>query len=538
MNLKNLFKKSYLIGLDIGSSSVKIAQFSAKRGGFCLVKTGLKELKHSSIDPLREQEIIALLKDFFSSVNLKKSKVIGIINCPRTAIKITKEAYIPKAELHDGIRLKIKDYFPFPIDEACLDYEIVGEVVEKGIRKYEIEVAVSPRATVDKYLALLGKAGIKPVCLIPRPYAVQKLAQYFYDDDQKNATAFLTMGKSHTELSVFQGRTLAFSRKIPVTGADLTNAMTGALVSERGKTELNPEEAEKIKKEITILSEGEPVMIDGKISQAQVLAMLRTPLEQMLSEIERCFDYYREGPGGGKVELLTLFGGGAALKGIAQYLSAGLGIEVKLGDSFEGLKMDSGLNREQGAMPYRVALALGAALADTKGINLLPPEIKEGTKRAVRRGTIEAVVTAVVFLAAFFYIGMRIQLVNFQKRISVAKLELASLQPQLKKAELQGVVNKILANEPDWADILKKLPTFVPKGSYFTSISMRNDVLAIRGIIASEDAERTLSNFMLTLEQGAFNGVRLASSKQLADRPGIEFEVKCSLDQGFKKRKT
>ena len=523
------FKKDFIIGLDIGTSSVKIAQFIKKEDGLHLVKADLKEIKQSEDSALREQEIVSALKDLFRGIDLRKSKIIASINCPKTAIKTAKAPYMPKAELRDGISLEAKNYFPFPIDDSLLDYEILGDVVEKGIRKYEVAVSVSPKPTIEKCLSLLEKAGIKPASFVPSSYALQKVAQELSIEEEKTQ-CFVDIGKLHTELIICKGKYLLFSRKIPVAGDEFTKAMTGALVSDRGKTELTLDEAEKIKQETGIPFEAEAKIIEDKISTTQVLSMLRAPLEQLVSEIERCFDYYREESGGGRIDSLVLFGGGASLGGLIKYLSEGLGIEVKLGDPLERLILEENAVSERGKVSYRLGLAIGAGLTEAKGINLLPPEIKEETKRVVKRGTLEAIATAAILILAFIYIGMRIQLNNFQKRITVAERELKSLQPQLKDVQAQILADKLKAFEPYWEDIFKELGNIIPDNIYLTELSMENKLIRMKGIVTSVEKEELLSNFILALGKGIFSNVKLVTSKELEEKTANKFELTCWVD--------
>ena len=520
----DLFKKDYIVGLDIGTTSVKIAQFVKREDGLHLVKADLKEIKD-------EKEIVHVLKDLFKGIDLKKSKIIANINCPKTSLKIVKAPYMPKTELRDGIILEAKNYFPFPIDDSILDYEILGDVVEKGVRKYEVAVSISPKMTVNRYMSLLEKAGIKTVSFVPCPYALQKLTEHTYPSVGKDETTCLVdIGKHYTELVILKGKALMFSRKIPVTGEDFTKALMGVLVSDRGKTELTLDEAEKIKKDIGIPAGEESKIIDDKISTIQILSMLRTPLEHIINEIERCFDYYREETGSGRVDSLVLFGGSAALTGLTKFLSDGLGVEVKLGDALEGLKVETGAINEKGKISYRLELAIGAALTEGKGINLLPIEIKEKTKRVITRGTVEVIATAVILISALFYIGMKIQVSNFDKKISVAKLELASLDPQLKKAEAHHLAGQVLIDEPHWMDIFKELGNLIHEDIHFTNMNMGNNVITIKGISSSEYGEEVLSNFILTLEKGIFKDVKLVKVEDLPDKVGNKFELKCHVD--------
>lgn len=526
--ITQILKKNFIIGLDIGSSSVKIAQFQSREDGLHLVRAELRDINYTD-DGAREKETLSALRHLLRGVDIKKSKIIVAINCPQTAVKKVAAPYMPKSELRQGIMLEAKNYFPFPIDDTFLDFEILGDLVEKGVRKYEVLVAVSPKKTVENYLSLLGRAGIKPSSFVPYPYVFQKLAeQLHFKEDQVHY--FLIIGRSNSDLVVVKGDNLVFSRKIPVTGNDFTKAMTGVLVSDRGKTELSMEEAEKIKREIGIPREDESKIVDNKISTTQILSMLRAPLEQLVSEIQRCFDYYREEGRGGTVDSLILFGGGASLGGIIEFLSKELNIEVRLGDVLESLKIDDRAVADKGKISYRLGLAVGAALTGRKGVNLLPPEIKEETKRVIKRGTLEGAATAIILILALTYIGMRIQLNNFQKRISVARLELSSLQDQLKKAEEEILANKILSDEPQWEDLFKEVSNLIPDTVHITNFKMDNSIITMKGIVAAEGGDQILAEFILTLEKGIFDNVKLVESKDLSEKAGIEFELKCWVD--------
>jgi len=520
--IKSIFKKDFIVGLDIGASSVKIAQFRKKEDGLHLVKAEMREIASG--------DVLSALKELFRGINVKKATIIATINCSKTATKIAKAPYMPKAELRKGIILEAKTYFPFSIEDSELDYEILGDVVEKGVRKYEVAISVSPRATVQEYISLLAKAGIKSASFAPCIYALQKLAEKAYAKEGKT-TCIIDMGRLHTELAIFKGRMLVFTRKIPVTGESFTKAMTGALVSDRGKTELSLEEAEKIKRETGIPStEGEPKIIDNKISTTQILSMIRALLEQLANEIDRCFDYYREESGGGKIDSIVLFGGGAALSGLVKFLSEELDVEVTLGDPLEKLKVEPKAIAERDKISYRLGPAVGAALTEAKGINVLPPEIKEEVTRIAKRGTLEAVVTAVVIASLLLYIGMRIQLGNFEKRIFGAKTELASLQHQYKKAEAHHLAGMVLVEEPHWEDILKELSNLIPHEIHLKDVRMKDNIITIDGNVASKRGEQILSDFIMALETGIYKNVKLVSVKDLELQAGNEFTIKCWVD--------
>lgn len=534
MGILDIFRKEYIIGLDLGSSSVKFAQFVQKEDGLHLVRAELKEINMAQGEALREKETLSALAHLFKEIDLKKAKIIASINCPQTAIKKITTPYMPKSELLQGIMLEAKSYFPFAVDESIFDFEVLDEIENKGVRQYELLLNVCPRKTVEKYLSILTKSRIKPYSVVGSSYALERTAWHIGfkngNDKTREAKCFIDIGESHTELVIGRGRMLMFARKIPVTGGDFTKALTKALTSERGKTQLSFEEAQKIKRKVGIPPGQAPEIIDGKISTAQIRSMLMSPLEQLANEIERCFSYYREDTGGGRIGSITLFGGGSSLKGLANYLAENLEMNVVIGNSFDGLLMERGAVRGKDDISNRLELAVSAALSEAKGINLLPHEIKNEKAITFKRGIIEAVAAGLILTLLFVYTGMSIKLNSIKKRVSAAKIELSSLEPQLRKAEAAVLANKILVDEPWWEDVFTEISNLLPGSIYLTNISMQNSIITIKGIVASEYGEDILSDFIITLEKGIFNNVKLVTSKELPEKHGIEFELKCWLD--------
>lgn len=521
-----MLNKDSIIGLDIGSSSIKLAQFAERAGGLCLVRAEIKEVAQTPDAAAYEKEAVSALKELFRGIDARKARIIVSINCLQSAIKSLTVPYMPKAELREGIKLQAKDYFPFSIDESTLSLEITGELVEKGVKKYGILVAVCPSDAAGMYLSLLNKAGIRPASLVSSAYALQKVAEAA-SVKEGEAVCFVDIGERFTELVIVKGRNLMFARKIPVSGIDFTKAMMGTLTSDRGKIQLTAEEAEKIKREIGIPSESAAKIIDGKISTAQIASMLMTPVERLTGEIEMCHDYYREESGEGRVNSVVFFGGGASLGGLIAAVSRALGIEAKLGDPLTGIRAENGAGN---GILSRLDAAVGAALSSAKGINLLPPEIKEKRMLVIAGRTLKIAAFSLIPVLALIFFGIRGQIGDLQKRITAARQELSGLEGQFRKAEAKIVADKVLVNEPQWEDVFTELSNLVPPEIHLSAVSMRSGAITIRGTAVSEDAAQVLSDFVLTLEKGLFSDVKLIGSRKSDEGPGTLFELRCWID--------
>jgi len=518
-----------IIGIDVGIKSVKIVQMADVNGEMTLVKSALVDIGGL---PGKQEEALASLKTALSGFETKGAKIIAIINCPQTCTRKIVTPQMPKKELAQAIRWEAKNAIPFSIDEALMDFEILDEITEKGVKKLVVAVSASPQKTVNKFLSLFTQAGIEISAMIPIALSLQNLIAISKEKQESNI-AIVEMGASITELNIFQKGRLAFSRKLPIAGDDITKAMTSTLMSSQGKVELTLEEAEKIKKEQGIPS-GEGVEeIDGKILSSQILALVRPCVEQFASEIERSFDFFREESHGEQVNKIVLFGGGAQLKGLIAFLHNELDIAVEMGNSFEGIQSLSKIENDKENAGIRFDLAIGAVLMKSDKINLLPVEVKEKTKRFVEYLSIQVIVVGVVMALLLIAIGLNIQLGANYKKMAAFNFEQRTFVSQLEAMRSTLVANQILNVHPYWEDVLREISNTIEPGMYLTELSMKNDKVNFKGVILKSDQgeQALLSNFMITLEEGIFRHVSLVTSKKEAENSTIsEFELTAEVE--------
>ena len=545
-----------IIGLDIGTSSIKMVQFTVIRGELSLVKARLKKIE--LLDSLenyhqRRQEdkekafkeaTVACLREVVHGLDLKRANVISVVNCSGSLTRKLVLPEMPRAEMTEAVKWDVKDYIPFPVDEAVIDYEIFGEVEEEGIKKKEVLAAACPKGSIVEHLDILSQVMIKRAAVIQVPLALRNLTGKA-GFKQGESVALIEIGANFAELCILKDGAIEFSRRLPVAGEDITKAMTGVLVSDLGRLEFEINEVERLKKKYGIPEESRnqphlPAgrMVGEKVSAAQILSLIRPSIEKLSDEIGRSFDYYRGSAQGGNVDRAILLGGSAGLKGLTEYLSDKLRMEVSVGDPLKWVNVLSGAVDKKEIVPHRLGVAIGAALGTADGINLLPIEVKEETRRLIERAGIKAIATAVILLLLFLYIGMRLQLANYNKRIFSGKVELLSLEPQIKEARKQLQINRILIHEPYWIEPIKEISNAAPPNIYITEINMQEgregvkEVTLCGIILAGEEATlASLSRLMLTLERGIFKNIVLVTTRKHEEIEGSSiFKLKGEID--------
>lgn len=520
IKMRGILKKEYIAGLDIGASSIKSALFKKHQDGLCLI--GLK-----MVEVTPERQPFAALQEALSGIDVKNCEVISVLNSAQTMVKRITAPPMPKEELREALSLEAKNYFPFPVIDSLIDFQIIGETLVKGIKKTELLIGVCPNQTIKEHLDLLTQAGIKPSCLIHPSIALYSVLKAKGVKEGAHIAA-LDIGKNFCELIIARENKLMFSRKLPLCADDFTKALTATLFSSQGKVQLSYDEAEKIKKEYGFSAGAGVELIENKITHPQLFSLLRPLLEKLANEIERSFDFYSEEAGAGAVDTLLLFGGGANLKGLDGFLSQRLTTKVEIFSSLDRIHIKEGL-REGAAEINRAAAAVGAGLYGVSGINFLPPEVKQETKRAVQKATFKALLSALLTILGLLFAGMRIQLVNLDKKIAAAQYELSALQQQFGGLEDWKVMFEILKDAPYCEDILKEISNVIPLDMYLQELRMQGRVCFIKGIISSSvsNPEAVLSHFIQNLERGIFKN---AASVTIQERAGIkefEFQIEC-----------
>ncbi len=522
-------RKNRRIGLDIGDGSIKLVELTRQGGTFVLSKLKLQEMDFTKD---RDKSQLEALKNLLQDIDTQDAMINVVINCAKSYTNISLIPYMPNSEILQALKWDMKNFLSFPVEEAAIDYEIIQEVTEGDVRKLKIAVACCPQETVDRNLALLRQAGIMPSVFTQYGFALKNTVSTLCPEASKT-TAVLDIGHRFSGLLIFHDKKLLFSRKLPVGGQDFTEEMMQSLASVSGKGELSFEEAEKMKKEYGIVDSDGSETPEGEVGGAQFLQLLRPNLEKLSKAIHRSFVYYCEKERNEPVETLLLLGGGGNLKNLTKTLNEALHIPVRKGDPLTGYPCsDSSLLVHEPETLNRYASALGAALAPRNSINLLPIEIKKKTGLLIKRSSIKALVTAVGVILVLVYIGMRIKLDNYEKRIAAANMELTALSPQIEEIPTRIFVQDLLTQRPYWSDALKETSNLIPEQIRLTEINAQQNTLTLKGEIKTPDQVRKnfLTEFIYTLEQGIFKEVDLISAQNGSENKLNTFELRLRLE--------
>ncbi len=157
------------------------------------------------------------------------------------------------------------------------------------------------------------------------------------DEERELGVALVEMGAGITNVSLFAGGMLVGLQSIPIGAADITDDIASAFGTRRAQAErmkcfygsanMSPRDNHDMIDVAPISAEDEGE--GSRITRAQLIAVIRQRLEVLTGEIQKALKALGfDGPVGRQV---VLTGGGAELKGIADYVQQALGRAVRVG---------------------------------------------------------------------------------------------------------------------------------------------------------------------------------------------------------------
>ncbi len=313
------FGKKSSIGLDIGSSYLKVVQLKDTKGGYELELFDIVPLPPelivdgSIIDSLR---LVDSLKELMRKAKLKtKDAVISIAGHSSVIIKRVTLPEMSEEELSESIKFEAEQYIPFDIDEVNLDFQILGPKEEPG--NMDVILVAVKKDIINEYISVVKEAGFNPLIVDVNSFALENIYEINYEIEPDKNVAIVNIGASTINMNVLNSGVSVFTRDSAVG----SNLHTEALQREFN---LTYDAAERLK-------QGDPV---ENVSAEDALAVLENVSEEIIGEVSRSFEYFPE-----DISEVILSGGCTFVRDFTRLLAEKVGIEVKVIQPFKNIRV-------------------------------------------------------------------------------------------------------------------------------------------------------------------------------------------------------
>ena len=333
-------KKNNLVGLDIGSHSIKVVEIEySKRGrvlrNFGMITTPPDAIVEGSIK--NPEEVSAAIRSLFRNLKVKNKNVaISLSGYSVIAKKIVLDK-MEESEIEKAIKEEAEKYIPYGINEVNLDYTVLnagnanGESADEMERpgdsdRMEVLLVAGKSDIIDEHLALIKAANLNLGVLDVDAFALQNAAEISIDNPE-GSYAIITVGASELGINTLQRGLSVFSRDSPYGGDQITKAIMS-------EYDVPFEEAEKMKLGGVDLDDDKKVTIE-KIRAGTA--------KQWIREVKHALDFVANTYPDEAIKKIFVSGGSCGTPGFQHQLEQETNIPVTVLNPFRFLTIDSRL---------------------------------------------------------------------------------------------------------------------------------------------------------------------------------------------------
>ena len=416
-----------ILGIDLGSYSVKIAEMSA---GFRQSHlTGLYERKLSA--PLEGETALAraarTVRELMVEERLE-AEMFATSLCGEATLRLLTMPFSDPKKIEQVLGYELESQILGELDGLVYDSVISStRVGEGGVSSTNVIAVAAQKETVRAHVDALAAVGVEPRVVGAAALSYAALRGHAFassaDDGGGETQAIIDFGHAHTNVCIVRGATVLFARSIPRGGEDLTVA-----IAEQFR--MQPDEAERAKHEQAFLAA--PGSTFTSPAHQRVDALVREALRPLLREIKQTVAAFRAAGDSGPDRVL-ITGGGARLSGFLEHLETELGVttarlQLIADDPFlDPALAERARNGEPRTAAELPAQALGLALAaaaPVPQVNLRKSELAYRTDYSYLRGKSGYLAAAVLAILAFAAINAAASLRGLRKESEALELRL------------------------------------------------------------------------------------------------------------------
>jgi type IV pilus assembly protein PilM len=327
-------KKNQLVGLDIGSNSVKLVEIEDAKKGKVLKNFGIIGLPQDAIveGSIKEMEIVSsAIKTLYKHLKVKNKNVVTSISGYSVIVKKISVQKRGEAELEATIQDEAEQYIPFDINDVNLDYEILSPIEgkeEEGKAKedkgfMDVMLVAAKKDIVEDYVSLLHLTGLNPAMLDVDAFAVQNAFE-LSAQEMSGCYALVNVGAEELGINAVKDGVSIFTRDSSYGGYQINEAIMS-------KFGVSYEEAEKIKLGGTKLESKERDSLEE---------IFTSMVSGWVNEIKRALDFLSTTYPDESIEKIFVSGGSCRIPGFQKYLEIETEIPVVEMNPFSNLQIN------------------------------------------------------------------------------------------------------------------------------------------------------------------------------------------------------
>ena len=357
------------VGLDIGTDFIRAAQIKPSSSGNTLVSYGVVGMPLGAVvegEIVDPQAVSGAIRELWKRAGLRvKDVAIGVSN-QKVVVRLIDLPFMERDELAGAIQYQAQDYIPIPVEEAILDFQIIGDyMTPSDEHMMEVLLVAAQRDMIDNAVSAVEGAGLKMAQVDVTAFALVRslldaAGGWLSDEaDAGEALGIVHITSGLTNIVVVERGIPRFTRVSAMAGNQFTQAIANVM-------NLTFDEAEELKIRAGLPDLDVPAAAPTT-AEEQAVRVAQEALERetnkFIAEVRRSLDYYlTQSTQVRTIKRVYLTGTGSELKNLARYLEKGLQTQVVLGDPLGQITASGAVEQAVAADRMGSAAAIGLAL--------------------------------------------------------------------------------------------------------------------------------------------------------------------------------
>jgi type IV pilus assembly protein PilM len=337
-----------LVGLDIGSSSIKLAHVKPVGVEFRVKKFGVFPLPPDAIVDgaiMDHVSVIEGIKTALRELKVKEKEVATSLSGHSVIIKKVVLPTTTPEELEESIQWEVEQYIPFDIKDVKIDFQVIGPLKEDPSKMDVLLVAVKTDL-VNDYVSVIKDAGLTPSIVDIDSIAAGNAFELCRPVSDEQVPMVVNVGASFMNINILHSGVPLFTRDVPMGGGMYTSEIQKQLA-------VSFETAEELKV-------GKK---DAGDRAEKITEIMRTVSNILSTEVQRSYNFFSATYPDRLVTKVYLTGGAAKSAFLKEMLVEKIGVDVELFDPFEGLALEEGSVDPSMVSGFNTAATVAVGLA-------------------------------------------------------------------------------------------------------------------------------------------------------------------------------
>ena len=338
-------KKQSLVGLDIGSHTIKAVELEGQPGkSYRLTNWGISApLAEAIVDGeiMDRQMVTDAVSNLLESRGIKSRNVVAAVSGRAVIVKKITMNKLSAEDAQQAVYWESEQHVPYVINDVSLDFEILGPAPSDP-KQMQVLLVAAKKDMVMSFSDLIREAGLTPLIVDVDSFAAQNALANNYDFAPEEVVAILNIGSEMTNINITQAGVPYFTKDLQVGG----NAFIEAA---QRKFNLSQSEA--------------AAAVRGESGAHDMTPVIEQSCEGLATALERAQAYLRTAGEAGAITRVMLCGGAALTPGLTEFLHKRFSIPTEIANPLSRIQYDPSLFAGQDVMKVAPLLTVGIGLA-------------------------------------------------------------------------------------------------------------------------------------------------------------------------------